>query len=530
MIFIEPPKRGGIEVDMDTGVQNNSGDLPEKKKRMTAGEIFRTVRTYIGRIIVYYWLIPAAGCAASLVVFGGALGFAVVPAVAALIYRALGKKPASDMRSAAALNLIFTVSVSVTSAVLIAASHGDTTGIVRDLSSVALFHFKIGNTVSGILFENYIELFIIITAALTFFAAFAVSHSYTSKKIPKRIVAVCAAVSAAAIVVSCLTYAFFRPEIRYAGHGFDYMHGYSSTDFTDYTVYAENSKLIVPDGVAPFIENESEMPVMDGAEACYPLYAAFAKTAYKDIDKIELANKRDLRYSIVNGKIVSFTNTVEGFWRLLDGEVDLFFGARPSRDQLTDASSMGIKPIITPIGREAFVFFVGEDEPVDGLTSEQIKAIYHGDITNWKELGGKDREIVAFQRPENSGSQTMMQYFMGDLTLKEPMTYETVGPMFGAIKEVAQYANEKGAIGYSFRYFVEELAQEKGVKLLSVDGIAPTLENIENGSYPLTVDLCLITRKDDPNPNVALMRDFILSDVGQKIVRDTGYAPLSDNK
>ena len=118
----------------------------------------------------------------------------------------------------------------------------------------------------------------------------------------------------------------------------------------------------------------------------------------------------------------------------------------------------------------------------------------------------------------------MMEYFMGDVSLKEPQTYEQVSAMMGVIKKVAQYANEKGAVGYSFRYFLEELGQEKGVKMLSIDGVYPTLENIENGSYPLTTNVCLITRKDDPNPNVQKMIDFIVSEEGQEIVKKTGYA------
>ncbi|MBQ7160334.1 MAG: substrate-binding domain-containing protein [Clostridia bacterium] len=324
-----------------------------------------------------------------------------------------------------------------------------------------------------------------------------------------------------------------RPEVRYAGHGFDYMHGYSSTDFTDYTVYADNSKLVEPD-TAPslLIEKEFEMPKMDGAEACYPLYSAFAKAVYKDIGKIEEAFKDDLNnygdYCAHNGKIVTFTNTVVGFERLINCDVDLFFGARPSKSQLQDALDKKVQLNITPIGKEAFVFFVEEDNPIDSLTADQLRAIYHGDIENWKELGGNKAPIVAFQRPENSGSQTMMQYFMGKVELKQPMTYEMVGGMGGVIREVAQYANERGAIGYSFRYFVEGLSQEKGVKLLAVDGVYPTVENIENGSYPLTVDLCLITRKDDPNKNVGRMIDFILSPSGQEIIRKTGYAGLPE--
>jgi phosphate transport system substrate-binding protein len=312
------------------------------------------------------------------------------------------------------------------------------------------------------------------------------------------------------------------------------MHGYSSTDFTDYMVYAKDSKLVSPGHEPPFmIELEEDMPVLDGAEACYPLYAAFAKALYLDIDVIESNWLRETDEQYCNGKIVTFTNSVVGFNRLLmddpdgsGGEIDMFFGARPSSSQMKEAEELDVQLDIVPIGREAFVFFVEEDNPVSDLTAEQVRAIYHGDITNWKELGGKDQEILAFQRPKNSGSQTMMEYFMGDVTLKEPKTFEKVDAMTGVIKEVAQYANEKGAMGYSFRYFLQELNQEKGVKMLSIDGVYPSLENIENGSYPLVTNVVLITRADETNPYVRKMTDFILSEEGQDIIRRTGYAGI----
>ena len=83
-------------------------------------------------------------------------------------------------------------------------------------------------------------------------------------------------------------------------------------------------------------------------------------------------------------------------------------------------------------------------------------------------------------------------------------------------------------MGYSFRYFLEGLNQEKGVKMLSVDGVYPSLENIENGSYPLVTNVCLITRKDDPNPYVQKVIDYILSEQGQYIVRETGYVGVAN--
>lgn len=319
-----------------------------------------------------------------------------------------------------------------------------------------------------------------------------------------------------------------RPEVRYGGHGFAYMHGFSSTDFSQYMVYSQPGKLAALDHPAAFqIQDEVDMPVMDGAEACYPLYAAAAKAVYQDIAHIESNWADSGERAWTNGKIVTFTNTVVGFERLIEGNVDLFFGARPSADQLAYAAEQGVELEITPIGREAFVFFVEEDEPVDGLTQDQLRAIYHGDVTDWSQVGGRAGKIAAFQRPAGSGSQTMMEYFMGEVSLKEPQTYETVGSMEGVIRHVAQYANQRGALGYSFRYFIQGLSQEKGVKLLAVDGVTPDLAHIEDGSYPLTVPLCLVTRKDDPNPNVGKMIDFFLSLDGQTLVRETGYGGLA---
>ena len=179
-----------------------------------------------------------------------------------------------------------------------------------------------------------------------------------------------------------------------------------------------------------------------------------------------------------NGKYVSFTNTVRAYERLIRGDVDIVFGARPSANQRRNATYMYEQIETLPIGREAFVFFVEEDNPVESLSSEQVRAIYHGDITNWQEVGGKNQEIIAFQRPEDSGSQVMMKYFMGDVSLKEPKTFEYDSAMGGVVKQVAQYHNERGALGYTFRYFLNSLQQETHVKMLKLFSFALRLHSI----------------------------------------------------
>lgn len=316
-------------------------------------------------------------------------------------------------------------------------------------------------------------------------------------------------------------------NFKYQDHGFDYMNGYSSVDLSDYSPYAKNSRLVtLPKQSTFIIENEKDMPILDGAEACYPLYSAFAKATYQDIDQIELKYQKNSYYSSVNGKIVSFTNSSVGYSRLFDREIDMFFGAKPSKNQLEEAENMGVELEYTPIGKEAFVFFVSKDNPIDNLTSDQIKDIYHGSIRSWKEVGGDNKKIVAFQRPENSGSQVMMKYFMQDIDLKEPLTYEVQLGMGMIIEEVANYHNEEGAIGYSFKYFVEQLYGNDQIKLLAVDGIYPSNQSILDDRYPITTNLYLVTLKDNKKENVKKMRDFILSKQGQYIVEKTGYCPV----
>ena len=343
--------------------------------------------------------------------------------------------------------------------------------------------------------------------------------------------------AAGALCIGACTLLYInRPAARYSGHGFEFMHGWSSTDFSDYMVWSEPSKLAELDHPASLIiEEEKDMPRLDGAEACFPLYSAVAKAVYKDIAAIEERYQRGEgisqdweKWNIIteNGRIVTFTNTLQAFQRLWERKVDIIFGARPSKEQLQWAKDSRVELNITPIGKEAFVFFVEPDNPITDLTSEQIRAIYHGDITNWKQVGGKNQQILAFQRPENSGSQAMMEYFMGDVSLKKPQTYEYVDAMMGVLKKVAQYNNEKGAFGYSFRYFVEDLHQENDVRVIAVDGVLPTRENIENGSYPLTVDLCVTIRADNKNPYVQKMVDFMLSEDGQELVKKSGYGVL----
>lgn len=200
-----------------------------------------------------------------------------------------------------------------------------------------------------------------------------------------------------------------------------------------------------PDTKAVRLEEESALklegyilPSMDGATALYPVYAAFAQAVYPERE-----------YPLYDS-LVECTNTVNAYQRLIDRDVDVIFVAAPSQAQLEAAERAGMELHMTPIGREAFVFFVNSRSPVEGLTVDQIKGIYSGEITNWREVGGKNQSIRAFQRAENSGSQSALQRLMGDTPIMEPPREDVVADMGGIISQVASYRNYKNAIGFSF--------------------------------------------------------------------------------
>ncbi|MDR3053815.1 MAG: substrate-binding domain-containing protein [Zoogloeaceae bacterium] len=323
-------------------------------------------------------------------------------------------------------------------------------------------------------------------------------------------------------------------EVNYArqrGHGFEYAGGFSDSDLKPYDPRIPGSIVARLNAPATFvIKGVDELPVLDGAQAAFPVYAAFAGACYSDLPP--LGEREMARYDDRDQKkdILSFTNTIRGFERLVEGKVDIFFGARLSPEQMKLAEKQGKELTLTPIGREAFVFFVNEANPVNALTSEQIRRIYSGAVKHWNEVGGENHPVIAFQRPENSGSQTVMRYFMGKTPLTPPLRDRYVGGMGGVMERVSEYRNAPSALGYSFRFFLTGMgahqAASSRVKMLAIDGISPTAENIASGKYPLVVNLYAVTVKDNPNPNVIPFVQWMTGEQGQELVEKTGYSRL----
>lgn len=289
-------------------------------------------------------------------------------------------------------------------------------------------------------------------------------------------------------------------------------------ELQDYRPFKPESNLAKLDAPASF-KVEEELPRLDGATALYPLYASFVEATYPQGDY----DPYDIEWG--NSAVVS-TTTGEAYERLINGKTDIIFVAGPSDQQIAAAERKGVAFNMTPIGREAFIFFVHEDNPVDSLELEEIQQIYSGEIRNWQEVGGKNDSIRAFQRPEGSGSQTALQRMMGERKLMDAPVEDVPEGMGGIIEQTAAYQNHKNAIGFSFRFYATEMIEDHDIKLVQVNGVAPTVETIADGTYPITSEFYAITTEDRYEEFKPFL-DWMGSEEGQTLVERTGYVPLA---
>ena len=284
-------------------------------------------------------------------------------------------------------------------------------------------------------------------------------------------------------------------------------------DIQAYLPFEENSKIVKTDSKT--LKLTENLPRIDGAAALFPVYSAFVNAVYPNTTKL-------------HDGIFEYNNTPDGYRLLAEKETDIFIGVYPSDEQKAYAEENQTTFEYTPIGTEAFVFFIHKDNPITNLTTEQIKDIYSGKITNWKDVGGKNEKIAAFQRNEGSGSQSMLKRFMGDTPIADAPTEMVNDLMAGIIEQVADYKSKTNSIGFSFRYYVEGIIKNPDIKMISIDGAAPTSENIRNGSYPILTPIYAVTYKENQNGNVDKLLEWILSDEGQYIINETGYVGIKN--
>lgn len=264
---------------------------------------------------------------------------------------------------------------------------------------------------------------------------------------------------------------------------------------------------------------KSNLPKMDGSTSTVPLEAGIRA-------KLFGISQEDAEAQVIH------STTYGSLYNLIEKSVDVIFSTPLSQEQYKMASEKNMSLELVPVAKEAFVFVVNATNPIDVLTQQQIKDIYSGKITNWKELGGNDAPIVAYQRNATSGSQNYMIDFMAETELMKPVTEFIPASMVGLMDAIAVYDNAQNAIGYSvYAYAADMYGNGNEIKFIKVDGVAPTKDTMTSGEYPLlNYNYAIFDKAKEEDSTTRLLIEWMLTNEGQKAINSAGYIPVKPIK
>ena len=272
-----------------------------------------------------------------------------------------------------------------------------------------------------------------------------------------------------------------------------------------------------PDNLFTF--TRENFPRMDGSTSMVPLGEAIAS--------VLLGESRD-----AVSDLVQFNRTTQSFRNLMADFCDILIVGEPNAAVYDEMDEKGFKADIETIATDALVFVVNADNPVDNLTTEQVRKIYSGEITNWSEVGGDDAPIEAFQRNENAGSQALMiKLVMQDTPLMDAPEDYIVTSMGGLMEAVKSYDNSANALGYSVYYYANDMQMAQGLKILSIDGVAPSAETIRSGEYPhRNAYYCVIPAKAAADAPNRILYEWLMTEEGQRLIAAEGYVSTLEIK
>ena len=263
--------------------------------------------------------------------------------------------------------------------------------------------------------------------------------------------------------------------------------------------------------------SEEDFPKLDGSTACIPLMAQMmADTTGRDLVEAQ---------STISVSTTAYAWENFGLYDTDTQMLVVYEAPDYVKKELEEAKA---ELESKPIGRDALVFIVNENNPVKSLTQQQLKDIYAGKITNWKDVGGEDLDIVAFQRGEDSGSQTLFKKLLiqgGELMT--PPSELAPAAMGELVDSIADYNNSANAIGFSVYYYIDQMYSKPGLRLLAVDGVTPSNDTLADGSYPLCNDFYAVIHPDAAadSPERRLY-DWLDTDAGQDCIKKSGYVAV----
>lgn len=206
-----------------------------------------------------------------------------------------------------------------------------------------------------------------------------------------------------------------------------------------------------------------------------------------------------------------------GIAALIDGATDIADASRFIKDsEVKAAVGNGIYPVPHRVAMDGIAVVVHPSNSINGLSLEQIKKIYTGEITNWSELGGSNKKIVVMSRDSSSGTFEVFEELVldGEKVVASALLQASNGAVTGVV------ADTEGAIGYVGLGYLSN-----SLKAIKVNGVTPNNSTVASGKFPIARPLFMFT-DSWPEGLAADFINFILSVEGQKIAEEQGYVPL----
>ena len=223
-------------------------------------------------------------------------------------------------------------------------------------------------------------------------------------------------------------------------------------------------------------------------------------------------------------KINNVSITIEGsgsgngIKALIDGTCEIANSSREMKaEELQSAKDKGKSVKEIALAVDMIVPVIHPSNGVNNITMAQLKAVYDGSITNWKQLGGKDENIVVISRDTSSGTYEIWhEKVMKKADVRKDALLQASN---GAI--VSAVAGNPKALGYIGYGYID-----KSVKTITVDKVEVTIENGKSGKFPVSRKLYMYVDENKLSPDAQKYIDFILSDEGQKLVKEAGFIPV----
>jgi phosphate transport system substrate-binding protein len=212
-----------------------------------------------------------------------------------------------------------------------------------------------------------------------------------------------------------------------------------------------------------------------------------------------------------------------GISALINGTTEICEASRSMKDsekaQLKEKAGAGPEEVV--VAKDGLSVYLNDSNPLNELTMDQLKGIFTGKITNWKEVGGSDAKIIPYSRENSSGTYV----FFKEHVLGNADYTPRAQAMPGTAAVVNAVSKEKSSIGYGGAAYAKGIKVIKIKKDAAAAGIAPSDATVKDGSYPLSRPLFFYVR-GKPAGDVKSFIDWVLSPEGQAIVLKVGYFPI----